>query len=369
VNVGTLPAIHGIALIQADGKNQLRIRGTADNPRNSGDAGDPFPGWFARASGDWTRQTELTSETHPAWVLNHDGAGVGYGLYGIQETGRERGVENRIRFDLRQDGDLAPVYARSDREDLEIVADGVRTRFWMGRLRDGHRVTLGIDSLTVFGDENDRAWVFRAWSNGGPRVQTVHGPMDGDTLLATTSLVYRVRAEITGEGFFQGLPDSTNAGLFHAPNDTLVLVAVPAEGQYLRGFDGDAQRFAVRGDTAILDMSGPLSIHATFVPIPVLTTDAIIDQLLVGGQHLSEDALFYLDHHGNRNGRLDVGDVLAWIERAEDPAEAAQAAQSLFRAMKGAGGDGGQAPAEPEPTDPPTERPARTPTSTQEISS
>jgi M6 family metalloprotease-like protein len=349
VNVGAPPAIHGVALVQADGLNQLRTLGTMENPRNLGDAGDPFPGRIRVDNPDgsigWRSQHELTDETLPAWVLNHDGSAVGYGLYNIQESGRESGIPNRVTFDLRRDGDLEPLFARADHPEVQVVVDGGRHDLWMGRLRAGETVDLSVDSLTVVGEGQDRARAFRSWSHGGARVQTLAGPMERDTLVATTSELFRVLPVVEGQGTLQGLPDSTSVGLFREPHDTLTVVAVPAAGYFFRGFAGDAERMVIRGDTAVLDMSSPFLIRATFQPVPTITLIAIIDHLVSPLLQMPEDHVYYLDFYGNRNGVLDLGDALAWVDRAEDPAEAAAAAARLFQALRE---QGGEVPSSPE---------------------
>jgi M6 family metalloprotease-like protein len=51
------------------------------------------------------------------------------------------------------------------------------------------------------------------------------------------------------------------------------------------------------------------------IAAPVLTATAVLDHLLSAG-NLSATDLRYLDLLGNRNGRLDVGDVRAWLATA-----------------------------------------------------
>jgi M6 family metalloprotease-like protein len=70
VNTGTP---HGVALVQADGLNQLRTPNG-----NRGDAGDLWPG-FASA-------TEFSSTSSPAAVKNSDGASAGFSLSAISEV-------------------------------------------------------------------------------------------------------------------------------------------------------------------------------------------------------------------------------------------------------------------------------------------
>jgi M6 family metalloprotease-like protein len=81
VNTG---AIHGVALLQADGLNHLRTNGGG----NRGDGGDPYPG----DSG----QIRLSFDTNPALTLNQDGSFVGFELDSIRQL-----VQNgQMRFKL-----------------------------------------------------------------------------------------------------------------------------------------------------------------------------------------------------------------------------------------------------------------------------
>jgi len=70
VNVG---AVHGVALVQADGLNQLRTPGE----KNRGDAGDPWPGT--------TGNTLFAATTNPA-ALDNQGTTAGFELDSIEQT-------------------------------------------------------------------------------------------------------------------------------------------------------------------------------------------------------------------------------------------------------------------------------------------
>lgn len=64
--------------------------------------------------------------------------------------------------------------------------------------------------------------------------------------------------------------------------------------------------------------AGPVSSTRQFVVSvsrPVLAAGAVVDQLLGAGSLTQEQARF-LDLLGNRNGRVDVGDVRAWLTQA-----------------------------------------------------
>jgi hypothetical protein len=52
---------------------------------------------------------------------------------------------------------------------------------------------------------------------------------------------------------------------------------------------------------------------------PKLASAQVMDQLLLGSGGLTAEQVRYLDLLGNRNGRLDVGDVRAWLEDQDLP--------------------------------------------------
>ncbi|WKW11349.1 hypothetical protein Strain138_000592 [Pseudogemmatithrix spongiicola] len=87
-------------------------------------------------------------------------------------------------------------------------------------------------------------------------------------------------------------------------------------------------RAVIGADTALRELR--LSVQE-----PVLAPTAVIAQLL-GGASLNADALRYLDLQGNRNGRLDVGDVRAWRRRQAPALTAAQ--RAALDTVLGAGG-------------------------------
>ena len=46
---------------------------------------------------------------------------------------------------------------------------------------------------------------------------------------------------------------------------------------------------------------------------PTVAASAVLDQVLAGGSALTADERSFLDLLGNRNGRVDIGDVRAWL--------------------------------------------------------
>jgi len=93
-------------------------------------------------------------------------------------------------------------------------------------------------------------------------------------------------------------------------------VALDAARGVLSGTPTEAGtfRFTVRA-TAPATAGGVSDTRAFIVTVtrPVIQPSAVLDQLL-GGSSLSPDHVRYLDNTGNRNGRLDLGDVRAWLQ-------------------------------------------------------
>jgi hypothetical protein len=62
--------------------------------------------------------------------------------------------------------------------------------------------------------------------------------------------------------------------------------------------------------------SGTATASRTFV-LPVaavsLPVDRVLDHLMGAGAPLTGEQVDFLDLQGNRNGRLDLGDVRAWM--------------------------------------------------------
>jgi hypothetical protein len=72
------------------------------------------------------------------------------------------------------------------------------------------------------------------------------------------------------------------------------------------------------------DQSLTLSVGA-----PALTTAAVLGVLLGTGGTLSADEIRYLDLLGNRNGRYDVGDFRAFIDKTGGTVSAAVMAEMM----------------------------------------
>ncbi len=120
---------------------------------------------------------------------------------------------------------------------------------------------------------------------------------------------------------------------------TLVGGALP-EGLTLFGsglLSGRPAESGTFGFTVRVTSGSQLQEQAVTLEItePVLQTEDILAQLFQAGTPLSADELAYLDLLGNRNGGLDVGDFLAWVDSGAPAMTAAQLAAALRRAREG----------------------------------
>jgi Divergent InlB B-repeat domain len=108
------------------------------------------------------------------------------------------------------------------------------------------------------------------------------------------------------------LSASVQDGIFLAEGSRVALRAEPQPNAVFARWTGDT---ASTLDTLNLTMTRPFDLTATFVAIrQVVIGDAA--NAMLGISPLSADAAAYLDAAGNRNGRYDLGDFLAQVDRA-----------------------------------------------------
>lgn len=288
VNFGTP---QGVELIQADGLNQLRTAGA----RNRGDRGDPYPG----ATGN----PKLSLLTNPA-ARDNFGGYFGFILDQIQELGN-----GSMRFRVTR------------REPTVVVAqNGGQVRV-NGQLWDryeevipvGDRVELSVAAVQILAAGKTRA-TFLRWSNGGPRDQTLTSqPGKPDTVTATFTLEHRLLlAAVTGGTVTSSVAGDLSAGVFLTEGVPVTLTAAPAQGSVFAGWRGDTVAVS---PTLQLTMRKGYDLEARFVTaVPVIAADALSEVL--GTPKLTDLQRTFLDELGNRNGILDVGDILAMFRRS-----------------------------------------------------
>ncbi|MGH7515926.1 MAG: M6 family metalloprotease domain-containing protein [Gemmatimonadales bacterium] len=289
VNSGS---IHGVALIQADGFNQLRAPGGS----NRGDSGDPFPG--------------STDKRRLSWMTNpraEDNAGgfAGFMLDRIEQLVPAGAM--RFRFTRRGRSRIA-----GDPATLEVTVDGVVAAPFEDVLAPGTDVEVSAVEVSLQG--GDARYRFREWSNGQPRTFVLSPRQSApDTLTARYDREFRVFADWVGTGVVTGSVPGVSTGAFVPANTRVTLTATPAPGAEFLGWIGDTTG---PSPTIELPMKRPYLLQARFSVSPEVV--AIVDAvraLFGSGPTLSAPVTQGLDGQGNRNGRLDVGDVLAYLER------------------------------------------------------
>lgn len=290
VNTGTR---HGLALMQADGRNQLRSN--ISGIKNRGDAGDPFPGS----------------------TLNHD-----FGLAGLAPATDDDGTPLGIRIDgitSLSDGGIRFRYVR--RAATLIASTSTLAKVQVNNLVGstiseifavGDTLALAADSVQTSADGRSGLRFLR-WSDGGARAHQLLARAGApDTVRADFAVAHRIRAVAAGPGSVTvSLPGDGVTGIFTDAGTTVHLTASAGPGAEFLGWRGDTSTTAATLD---LEVARPYDITADFIAVASIDASAAARSLL-GGPPLDSGARLYLDAIGNRNGGFDVGDFLAWLRR------------------------------------------------------
>jgi M6 family metalloprotease-like protein len=132
---------------------------------------------------------------------------------------------------------------------------------------------------------------------GAMRFRVVFGPAQ-----------YLARLTVSAGGTVTASPaiDTAN-GTYFAAGDTVMLTAIPDSGQSFVGWTGDTTSSA---PVLKLRMTRSFQVRANFA-----APGDIVNELLTGGSPITAQALQALDLLGNNNGRFDLGDLVAWLDR------------------------------------------------------
>lgn len=294
VNTGTR---QGVALMQADGLNQLRS--SLAGFQNRGDRGDPFPG----SAGNH----DFGLATSPA-AVRWDGAPLDVRVDRITELADGR---IRLRYVRR-----APTVIASRAAEARVRVGGVAAQAYREVLPAGEAITFSADSIQASSDGRS-ALRWLAWSNGGSRVQAIttrSGPPD--SLYADFATAHRVRVTVNGPGTVTASQSGVvGVGSYLDAGSSVRLDVVPAPGVEFLGWRGDS---VTRASALDLLVSTPYDLVAEFVSLVAIDAAAATADVL-GGPPLDEAARHYLDATGNRNGGYDIGDLLAWLRRTQRP--------------------------------------------------
>ena len=283
--------IHGVALVQADGFNELRTPGSS----NRGDSGDPFPGDTDKRRFSWRTIPRPEDNT---------GAFAGFILDQIEQLAPAGAM--RFRFTRRERSRIA-----AEPSSIAIMVDGVPAAPFEDVLPTGTSVEVSAPDVSLTPDTRYR---FRAWSNGQPRTFTLSPRLTApDTLVARYDREFRVAASLEGTGELVSSVPEVAPGTFAPEGSRVTLTASPAPGAEFLGWSGDTTASAA---VLELTMRRPYQVHARFsVSAEIVAVVDAVRAVLGSGPALSPAVAQGLDGQGNRNGRLDVGDVLAHLER------------------------------------------------------
>lgn len=293
VNVGP---IHGVALLQADGRDDLRQPGT----QNRGDAGDSYPGATGNSS--------LCRATTPS-ARDNQGGFAGFCLESInQETPGGAVAFSYVAF--------KSVFT-SDRSGAFIRVNGSRVSRLEQFFSPGTPVRLGADSIQTDAAERTR-FEFLSWSNGGARDHTLVAGDVPDTVTARLAVAHLLRTTVQGAAtaaVTSGIAGDIGSGVFLPEGTSISLRAAPQKDAVFLRWTGDT---AATNDTLTLRMLHPFSVTANFIAVQ---TVAIPDAAgaLFGTAPLAAQQSVYLDAAGNRNGVYDLGDFLAAVARYSSP--------------------------------------------------
>lgn len=280
----------GVALIQADGLNQLRTPFGG----NRGDTGDAWPGSTGNHDfGLMTAPTAVDWSQQPLDIRLDRITAAADGSVTFRYVHREPSlVASRISV-------------------ASIRANGVATTSWSEVVAPGDVLSVGADSTQISFDGRTAAR-FVSWSDGGARSHTVVARAGApDTIFAQFAVANRLRIAVSGPGTVTAsAPGAVGTGTFLDAGTGVHVTAAALPGAEFIGWRGDTTA------TGNLDlgMARPYDLTAVFVD--AVTVDATAAaRALLGGQPLDAATVAYLDAIGNQNGSFDVGDYLAWLRR------------------------------------------------------
>ncbi|HTL05468.1 MAG TPA: M6 family metalloprotease domain-containing protein [Gemmatimonadales bacterium] len=289
VNV-SFGGLQGVELIQADGLNELRTPGS----HNRGDRGDSYPGN--------TNNTRFSLLANPS-ARDNAGNYIGFVLDQIQQL-----PAGAMRFRFLRRG---PTLIQAAGGAIVRVNGDAWSRY-EEVVAGGDPIQLSVDDVQLLASGKTRAR-FLAWSQGGPRDQTViSSPTRPDTLSASFALEHRLLVITPGGGTVNSsVSGSLSQGIFLPEGTAVTLTAVAPAGTIFTGWRGDTVATA---PVLQVTLRKGYDLEARFVTeVNVIATDAVSD--LLGAPKLNDAQRTYLDELGNRNGIYDVGDLLAMYRR------------------------------------------------------
>jgi M6 family metalloprotease-like protein len=290
--------VHGVALIQADGRNDLRQPGGT----NRGDTGDSYPGS--------TRNTALCRTTSPAATNNQSGF-AWFCLNSITQLSPGGSISFRYES-------FHSVFA-ADHAGVRIKVNGSRVSRLDRFISPGTSTELSIDSLQTDATGRTR-FGFLAWTDGGERTHLVTAREVPDTISAQMAVEHRLRIVVQGapgSAILSNVSGYAVGDMFFAEGSRVSLRADPQSSAVFAGWTGDTTSTR---DTLTLPLRHPFDLTANFVAFREIALSNSVDAIL-GTTTLPAEDVLYLDAAGNRNGGYDLGDFLAAVDRGSSVQE------------------------------------------------
>jgi hypothetical protein len=232
--------------------------------------------------------------------MNSNGAFVGFVVDSIRQLAPGGAMAFRVTLG-------APTLVEASDTSAQVQVDGVPANVYRNVWLAGSTHTIAVDSAQLTSSGTAR-YVFASWSDGGARSHTVNGSLTGATFTAHVSVQYLALYAVLGVGTVAASRaiDPVN-GTFLAAGDTVTLTATASAGQSFLGWSGDT---TAGNATLKLRMGHPFSVTANFA-----APGDVVQELLSGAPTLMPAALEVVDRLGNNNGRFDLGDLVAWLDR------------------------------------------------------
>ncbi|MFN2571320.1 MAG: M6 family metalloprotease domain-containing protein [Gemmatimonadales bacterium] len=260
VNSGS---IHGLAVVQADGLNNLDVSTSAGctlgavvaGCSDRGDAGDLYPGT--------TDNSGLVFRTNPAARKNADATFAGFAVDSVRQLVPDRTLSFRLRF-----GALTLVRAIVTGPTVQF--DGADFAQFLDLLEEGSSHTIAFPSPQISAP-GDTRWTFVSWSDGGAASHTITGHLAGDTITATVATEFRIVAAAGSGGTIQSDTAIDLAGTFIQQGRAVTLTAVPNSGETFGGWSGDT---ATLNAVLVLPMQRHYNLVATFGTLAISSATA-----------------------------------------------------------------------------------------------
>ncbi len=232
---------HGIALEQADGRDDLSLSSSS-----RGDDQDPFPGGTGNSRfGPNSNPSSNTNAGDPTGVL----------VDSITQVTPGGAVRVSIVFSHRTVITASDTLARFE-------FDSVPTNNVREFLNTGDTHTLSIDSVQMTGD-NLRRFTWVSWSNAQPRVHQFTSDAKGDTIVANLDAEYWLQATSSSGGGTVSVVEAVDpAGEFLSAGSTVTLVAELTDSSFV--FEGWTGTTTSSSDTLALTMNKPEVLTAVF---------------------------------------------------------------------------------------------------------